>query len=144
MTIFSSKSARAFYDDEINAVIPEDAVRISRELHAKIICGPENGKSIEWGGDGIPFLVDRPAPTIAELAASERLWRDEQLLATDGIVTRHRDERDIAAATTLSSEQFSELLEYRQNLRNWPQADEFPDSPQQRPTAPSWIAEQQL
>ncbi|WP_448177357.1 phage tail protein [Pseudomonas putida] len=144
MAIFSSKSARAFYDDEINAVIPEDAVRISKELHAKIISGPENGKSIEWRADGVPFLVDRPAPTIAELAASERLWRDEQLLATDGIVTRHRDERDIGAHTTLNSEQFSELLEYRQDLRNWPQTDAFPDSPQRRPISPAWVAELQL
>ena len=141
MAIFSSKSARAFYDDEINAVIPEDAVRISKELHGKIISGPENGKTIEWGADGIPFLVDRPAPTISELSASERLWRDEQLLVTDGVVTRHRDERDIGQATTLTAEQYSELLAYRQELRNWPQDQAFPDSPNRRPAAPSWLAE---
>ncbi|QYX52999.1 phage tail assembly chaperone [Pseudomonas sp. S07E 245] len=141
MAIYSSKSARAFYDDEVNTVIPDDAVRISKELHSKIINGPENGKAIDWGSDGIPFLVDRPAPTIAELAVTERLWRDEQLMATDGVVIRHRDERDIGAETTLAVEQYSELLAYRQALRNWPQAEAFPDSLRQRPAEPGWLAQ---
>ncbi|MNJ81941.1 hypothetical protein D3C77_810250 [compost metagenome] len=57
------------------------------------------------------------------------------------MVNRHRDEQDLPLSTTLAAEQFAELLIYRQSLRDWPQSELFPDA-EQRPVAPSWIAEQ--
>lgn len=141
MTIFSSKSARGFYDDAVNSVIPDDAVEISQELHAEIIAGPANGKLIEWGDDSIPFLMDRPVPSAIELAAIERLWRDGELIATEWLRNRHRDELDLGVTTTLSGEQFTELLQYLQALRDWPETGSFPDSTQ-RPTAPAWVEKQ--
>lgn len=141
MAIFSSQSARGFYDDAINTVIPADAVEISRELHAEIIAGPGNGKLIEWRDDSIPFLIDRPMPSTTEMAAIERLWRDGELDATEWLRNRHRDQLDLGVTTTLSGEQFTELLQYLQALRDWPAVEAFPDSAQ-RPVAPPWIAEQ--
>lgn len=141
MAIFSSKSTRGFYDDSINSVIPADAVEISREFHAEIIAGPGRGKSIEWGDDSFPFLIDRPAPTTAELASFERHWRDGELSACQWLRDRHRDEQDLGRSTTLNTGRFSELLAYLQALRDWPQSAAFPDI-KQRPTAPPWIAEQ--
>ncbi|WP_065759693.1 phage tail assembly chaperone [Pseudomonas defluvii] len=76
-------------------------------------------------------------------SAAERYWRDGQVTATEWLVTRHRDEQDMQLATTLTPERFSELLVYRQGLRDWPQSSLFPDV-EQRPAAPSWIAEQHL
>ncbi len=54
---------------------------------------------------------------------------------------RHRDQVEISEQTTLTAEQFAELLVYMQALRDWPQTSEFPDS-LYRPVPPSWIAHQ--
>ncbi|MEN5304831.1 phage tail protein [Pseudomonas sp. TWI628] len=138
MAIFSSKSTRGFYDDAINSVIPDDAVVITPRLHAEIIAGPENNKMIEWGDDGVPLLIDRPAPTDVELAIMERQWRDGELSTWQWLRDRHRDEQELRRATTMSDDCFTELLTYLQVLRDWPQSEAFPDS-QQRPQPPSWI-----
>ena len=73
-----------------------------------------------------------------ERRAAERLWRDTELAARQWLRERHRDEQDLGRPTTLSNEQFTELLAYLQALRDWPQAEAFP-APQQRPTPPNWI-----
>lgn len=73
-----------------------------------------------------------------ERRAAERLWRDVELAARQWLRERHRDEQDLGRPTTLSNEQFTELLAYLQALRDWPQAEAFP-GPAQRPTPPSWI-----
>lgn len=142
MTIFASQSVQAFYDDTINTVIPGDAVEITPEFHWALLDGASSGKSIiKWGVGDLPVLADRPPPTEAELAVSERRWRDDQLLAADPLVTRHRDERDVGGSTTLTGDQYSALLLYRQGLRDWPQSELFPDVGE-RPVAPPWLAEQ--
>ncbi|MBC3489900.1 phage tail assembly chaperone [Pseudomonas taiwanensis] len=74
-------------------------------------------------------------------AAAERGWRDAEISATEWLVSRHRDEVDMQLSTSLTAEQFAELLTYRQALRDWPAAVGFPDSTQ-RPVAPAWVAEQ--
>jgi len=139
--VFASKSTRGFYSNAENSNIPSDAVEISAKLKSELLEGERSGRVIAWGDDDMPYLIDPPPPSAEELAVIERRWRDEQLLATDGIVTRHRDERDIGSPTTLSAEQFSELLAYRQALRNWPQADAFPESAQGRPPVSDWLAQ---
>lgn len=74
-------------------------------------------------------------------ATAEREWRDAEVSETDWLMNRHRDELDMLRDTTLTTEQFSELLSYRQALRDWPQTESFPDSAQ-RPEPPTWIASQ--
>ncbi|PLR61499.1 hypothetical protein QCBJ_23350 [Pseudomonas sp. QC2] len=54
---------------------------------------------------------------------------------------RHRDQQEIGGSTTLSDDQFAELLVHMQALRDWPQSPAFPAS-EYRPVAPAWIAEQ--
>ncbi|MBD0703088.1 phage tail assembly chaperone [Pseudomonas sp. PSB1] len=75
---------------------------------------------------------------LSERIAAERQWRDGQLFARQWLRDRHRDEQEISKPTTLSNEQFMELLTYLQALREWPQMDVFPD-PLGRPSAPDWI-----
>lgn len=94
-----------------------------------------------WVHDGESFQA--PEPQLNETQSAERAWRDQQLTSSEWLVTRHRDEQDMQLATTLTAEQFAELLVYRQALRDWPQTEAFPDSAQ-RPLAPAWIAEQVL
>jgi hypothetical protein len=88
------------------------------------------------------FLSPPDIPTSQHADAdAERTWRDTELQSTEWLVTRHRDEQDLAQDTTLTTEQFAGLQGYRQALRDWPQSEHFPDS-QYRPVAPPWIAEQ--
>ncbi|KIR18960.1 hypothetical protein PFLU4_05390 [Pseudomonas fluorescens] len=87
-------------------------------------------------GEFVPPVIND-----SEQADAERMWRNTELQSTEWLVTRHRDEQDLAQETTLTTEQFAELLGYRLALRDWPQSEHFPDS-QYRPVAPPWIAEQ--
>ncbi|MDB1113776.1 phage tail assembly chaperone [Pseudomonas extremaustralis] len=98
--------------------------------------------AIGWRFEGGQFSESLSVPVpVDQLAALERDWRDAEVSSTEWLVTRHRDEQDLQRATTLSSEQFAEVLTYRQELRDWPQSPDFPDR-EHRPIAPAWIAKQ--
>lgn len=77
------------------------------------------------------------------LADAERSWRDAELASVTWLRDRHRDQVELSADTTLTAEQFNELLAYMQLLRDWPQSAAFPNV-SHRPLAPSWIASQSL
>lgn len=141
MTTFFSPSTCFFYDDQLSTPIPGDAVEFSSEARDALLVAAAQGKHIGVDPDGYPVLADPIPPTPEVLAAIERRWRDGRLLATDGVVSRHRDEQEGSEATTLTSEQYSALQVYRQALRNWPQTGEFPLL-DHRPPAPEWLAEQ--
>lgn len=136
--MFASKSARGFFDISIDPAIPADAVEISVEVHAALLAGQGEGKEIGWDADGYPMLIEPPPPSLEVLAEIERAWRDVQLSATDGVVSRHRDEVEAATETTLTAEQYSELQAYRTALRRWPEAGEFP-LVEHRPPSPAWL-----
>ncbi|MGY2398660.1 phage tail assembly chaperone [Pseudomonas sp. SDO5271_S396] len=87
----------------------------------------------------VPVLS--PEDVQVALNASERAWRDAELASILWLRERHRDQQEIGKATTLSGEQFAELLAFVQALRDWPQSPDFPDSAH-RPVAPLWIAGQ--
>ncbi|WP_092401122.1 phage tail protein [Pseudomonas sp. NFACC39-1] len=140
MTLFSSKTTGGFYDDSIHSAeqIPQDAVEITQKLYAELHEGQSTGKRISSGETGYPILVDPPTQSHESLAGVERIWRDAQLVMTDGIVARHRDELEEVSETTLSVEQYLELQAFRRALRSWPEGKEFPLF-DQRPIAPSWL-----
>lgn len=138
MKRFYSRETGCTYLESIHTVIPADAVFISEERYVAVIANPPLGKVRGHDIDGLPILIDPPAP---DLADQERWWRDNELSSVIWLRDRHRDQLDIGSATTLSSDQFAELLLYMQALRDWPQSAGFPDS-QHRPIAPDWIAEQ--
>jgi len=121
-------------------LIPEDAVEITAAFHAELLAGQSEGKVIAWGDDGYPVLVDPPLPSPEFFVEVERAWRDGQLAATDGVVSRHRDELEEGLETTLTPVQYTELQAYRRALRNWPEAGEFPLI-DHRPLPPSWLTE---
>ncbi|WP_336332317.1 phage tail assembly chaperone [Pseudomonas putida] len=138
---YYSQTTGCCYLEGIHSVMPVDAVEISDERYNAVIGNPEPGKVRSHDAQGLPILIDPPALTIEEVAAQERSWRDGELAARQWIRDRHRDEQDLGRPTTLSDEQFLELLVYLQALRDWPATGSFPDSGQ-RPTAPAWVAEQ--
>lgn len=139
--MFYSPSAAGFYSDEFHGDnIPEDAVEITDELYAQLVAGPAQGKRVVVGNDGLPRLAD-PLPASDEtLAIIERAWRDSELLVTDARVSRHRDELESQSRCTLSVEQYSELQQYRRQLRDWPQCADFPTQ-SLRPAQPHWLLE---
>lgn len=98
--------------------------------------------------DGVWFrlsdgrLKKEPVPGLlsdAEMAAmQERAWRDAEVAAIEWLRDRHRDEVELAVKTTLAAGQYTELLGYLQDLRNWPQRATFPVRAD-RPVAPGWL-----
>lgn len=91
-------------------------------------------------GAEVEPLQEAPV-SLAELEAREREWRDAAVTAVLWLRERHRDEQDLQRSTTLTQDQFTELLTYLQQLRDWPQSEAFP-AIEHRPVAPPWIAEQ--
>ncbi len=71
--------------------------------------------------------------------ARERQWRSDSLEGSQWLAARHRDEQDLGRGTSLSAQQYLQLLEYRQALREWPDAQGFP-AVAARPQAPDWLA----
>lgn len=99
------------------------------------------GQALALDSKGGAVLASSLPPTVEQLESAERAWRDGELTGTEWLIARHRDEIDIGQPTTLSAEQFSELLAWRQLLRDWPAADGFP-SVEGRPLKPEWIEQQ--
>ncbi|PZP05606.1 MULTISPECIES: phage tail assembly chaperone [Pseudomonas] len=106
----------------------------------RAVSGPDNVGNDEWYCIGIP-PDPVPSPlTKEELAATERSYRDQELARGVWLRDRHRDQTEIAMVTTLSADQFIQLLVHMQALRDWPQSADFPDA-NFRPVAPTWMAE---
>jgi hypothetical protein len=70
--------------------------------------------------------------------ATERFWRDKALDRTQWLVLRDAEELEMGEGTTLRTEEFKELLVYRQALRDWPNHPDFPDA-RSRPFEPDWL-----
>ncbi|TPG77336.1 phage tail assembly chaperone [Pseudomonas arsenicoxydans] len=139
---YYSKLTRVTYLPNVHGDnMPGDVIPISEELYLSVIANPAAGKVRSHDANGLPMLIDPPAKTLAEIERDERAWRDGELSGVLWLRERHRDQLEIEGPTTLTAEQFNELLLYMQALRDWPQSPDFPDS-QHRPTAPDWIAEQ--
>lgn len=67
--MFASKSTGAFYDAAIHGEsMPADVVKITAEEHAALMDGQSNGKLIDFGEDGHPFLAEPPAVPVTAAA----------------------------------------------------------------------------
>ncbi|OPB02577.1 hypothetical protein BFW89_15255 [Pseudomonas synxantha] len=84
-----------------------------------------------------------PLSTADDDANAERRWRDGELESVKWMRERHRDELELASATSLTTDQYGELLAYMQSLRDWPQSTKFPTQ-KYRPKKPGWIDQQTL
>lgn len=139
--IFYSATTGGFYDSSENNYIPEDALEITSERHAALLAGPASGLRIIADENGLPVLAN-PLPLPENvLISNERFWRDGQLAATDGLVSRHRDELEGESVTTLTSAHYIQLQAYRRELRKWPESGDFPLI-DYRPEAPDWLAKE--
>lgn len=65
----------AFYLENFNTIIPEDAVAVSQETYDAMFEGQANGQMIATGADGGPVLMDKPLPShevMVEIAEQNR------------------------------------------------------------------------
>ena len=140
MQRYYSLSTATTYLEGIHLEMPPDARPITEALFLDVIANPDQSKVRSHDPDGLPILIEPPPVvlTLEQHSARERAGRDSQIGATEWLVTRHRDELDMQLTTSLSAEQFAELLQYRQALRDWPQSELFPVS-EHRPVPPLWL-----
>lgn len=147
MIMYYSALQNTWYDPDFRAAYessgswPADAVECPREVFDAVVTYRPIDKVMVADANGKPVLIDPPLPSPDVLATIERQWRDGRLLATDGVVSRHRDELEEGQETTLNPAQYAELQAYRRDLRNWPEAGEFPLI-KHRPPAPLWLTGQ--
>jgi hypothetical protein len=141
--VLFSATTRGVYVPGINSTdIPDDVIEIPQGYWISLLQQlAVSAKMIGVRADnGYPILVDPPPPSAEEVEDIERLWRNAQLAATDGMVARDRDELEDGGGTTLTTRQYAELQAYRRELRDWPQGSSFPFS-EHRPLAPRWLVE---
>ncbi|MBJ2270031.1 tail fiber assembly protein [Pseudomonas sp. MF6772] len=148
MKFYFSPSTTAFFRSDIHGEpgsdgcsMPDDVLEVASEVFERMLRVREEGGRVVPDEDGLPIAAPALLPTSEELAEKERRWRDKVISTSEWIVTRHRDEVDMGQETQITPEQFSELLRYRQALRDWPTAEGFPAA-DLRPTRPEWLADQ--
>lgn len=117
--------------------LPEGAVEITHAQYIELFAGQAIGKIISASTSGQPVLTD---PVISPEAAisHERAWRNAALRDTQWLVWRDAEELEVGQGTTLRSDEFKQLLAYRQALRDWPDDPDFPDA-RSRPVEPDWL-----
>ncbi|WP_443700653.1 phage tail protein [Pseudomonas sp.] len=119
-------------------VIPDGATQVSEELWQRLI----NETDGVWTLVSDGTITKGPLPVVEpDYAVIERQWRDGEIGSSKWLRERHRDQLDLSLPTTLNAVQFTELLDYLQLLRDWPQSRKFPN-PEHRPVAPAWLADQ--
>lgn len=136
MSLFYSYAERGFFDSGIHTSIPGDAVEVSAKKRIEILEAVSRGMVVERSDNGEMMLRDAVRDDAAD-QQEERDWRDAELSRISWLRDRHRDQEEMQMETTLSAEQYNELLAYIQQLRDWPQSVQFPDA-EHRPSRPEW------
>jgi hypothetical protein len=138
MTIYFYAQSLGF--DRVDSAlpeVPEGAVEITHAQYAELFAGQASGKVISASASGQPVLTD-PVVSPATLASHDRAWRNRVLQNTQWLVFRDAEELEVGEGTTLRSEEFKQLLAYRQALRDWPNDPDFPNL-LSRPVEPDWL-----
>ncbi|WP_256672214.1 phage tail assembly chaperone [Pseudomonas sp. ANT_J12] len=97
----------------------------------------QSADDISWN-TGVADEVINKDQVENNLRDAARKWRNEQLMASQWLLDRDRDEIAAGIPLTLTTEDFYELIEYRQELRDWPQRPGFPKKTT-KPLAPDWL-----
>ncbi|HCE8953889.1 TPA: tail fiber assembly protein [Raoultella ornithinolytica] len=111
MSIFFKDGA--FYLENFNESIPEDAVAVSQETYTAMFEGQANGKMIATGKDGGPVLIDKPLPShevMVEIAEQNRQALVESAMQSVGVLQlKLQAGRKL---TTAEASRLNEVLDY--------------------------------
>jgi hypothetical protein len=105
----------------------EHLVALSDDDYQKLMDGQSQGKQIAVH-EGRPVLVDPPAWTVEQIAASVRRQRDALLAPVADALQRDLLQKAYHQPATLSDAQANALAVYAQALRDVPQQAGFPAS----------------
>ena len=111
-----SPSANAFYDTNINLVIPDDAVKITDKKWADLLAGQAEGKLIACGADMLPCLTAQPLPTAEELINQAEDKRSRLRTEADTAIQPLQDASDLGIATDDEANQLIAWKKYRVTL----------------------------
>lgn len=140
MAHYYDPATSSFFDTATHAQeqIPESAVKITLAQKRQLLEGERTGFVIAINHEGSPVL-EQPEPDPEAPARFERAWRDQELARVAWVRDRHRDELALGLATTITANEFSELLAYMQALRDWPASPGFPGA-SDRPVPPAVVS----
>lgn len=103
----------AFYLDQFNDSIPDDAVEISHETYDEMFKGQATGKVITTGVDGQPVLQDKPLPSQAELVSVAEQKKNALRAASDAEISWRQDAVDAWMATDEEATALTGWKKYR-------------------------------
>jgi len=136
---YNAQSAIIAFYDSTDSPIPDgvNAIEITDDQWMTLILAQGNGKRLCVDDSGAAVALDPLPLTRDQTAALKRAQRDTALKATDWLVSRHQDEKLIGNGTTLTTDQFTALLKYRQALRDIADATGWPNI--DLPSAPDFV-----
>ncbi|MGK4474153.1 hypothetical protein [Aeromonas molluscorum] len=89
--------------------------------------------TIDWGQTITPTMH------AVERAVNARTQRDTCIASAMWIVERHRGQVQLGGKTSITPEQYTELLTYQQALRDWPTRVGWPEI--SMPPEPDWLTD---
>lgn len=129
---YYSASNNAFYDSEINTVLPDDSVEITDEVWRSMLVGQSDGQVIVADKKGMPSLTKRVL-TDDELTAQNAGIKAELRAEADGIIAPLQDAADLDIATDSETASLKLWKQYRVALNrvdtNTSKAIEWPKKP---------------
>ncbi|KPB24175.1 hypothetical protein [Pseudomonas amygdali] len=91
---------------------------------------------LDAGGHATEYAEDIVVQ--ADPALLAKLWVELRLKVSDNLVSQYRDARDLGGELPITPEQFTQLLTWRQAVREWTQVPGYPKEATQ-PITPDWI-----
>lgn len=116
---------------------PDDGVDVGEDIFLQFKIDAPPAGMMASDDNGYPCWIASPSLSRESIMVICRARRDAALADTGWIVERHRDQLDQQIVTTITAEKYTELLTYRQILRDWPAQPGWPDI--EMPEAPEWL-----
>lgn len=127
-----------FFDDRHDVIndswIPERDWGISFKA---LVDGNASGKEIKVDQSGRPVLQE-VVITHEQACETAKQQRDAAIDSSMWFVQRHNSQKQLNIETSITDQQFTELLTYHQDLRDWPGQPGWPDI--DMPSTPEWLA----
>lgn len=100
--LYFSKTTNGFYDNQVNDVIPADAVEITQQKHQELLAAQSNGKAIKSDKKGNPVAAER---ILAPLTPEESInvYEAAAKLALDNLAKSWGYDSMVEAASYVNS-----------------------------------------